>query len=40
MLSQIKSYDRAISVLGYAIQLDPNNYPAQVLLEKLRSLKE
>lgn len=40
MLSQIKLYERAISVLGYAIELDPNNYPAQVLLEKLRSLKE
>ncbi|MGP1437725.1 MAG: tetratricopeptide repeat protein [Treponema sp.] len=40
MLSQTKSYDRAISVLGYAIELDPQNYPAQVLIEKLRSLKE
>ncbi|MGP1521525.1 MAG: tetratricopeptide repeat protein [Treponema sp.] len=39
MLSQVKSYDRAISVLGYAIELDPENYPAQVLLEKLRALK-
>lgn len=40
MLSQIKSYNRAISVLGYAIELDPQNYPAQVLIEKLRALKE
>jgi putative lipoprotein len=40
MLSQVKSYNTAISVLGYAIELDPENYPAQVLLEKLRSLKE
>ena len=40
MLSQTKSYERAISVLGYAIELDSQNYPAQVLLEKLRSLKE
>ena len=40
ILSQIKSYDRAISVLGYAIELDPHNYPAQVLLEKLKALKD
>ncbi len=39
MLSSVKSYDRAISVLGYAIELDPENYPAQVLSEKLKLLK-
>ena len=39
MLAQTKSYDRAISTLEYAIELDPQNYPAQVLLEKLQALK-
>lgn len=39
ILVELKSYDRAISVLGYAIEIDPENYPAQVLLEKLESLK-
>ena len=39
ILAELKSYDRAISVLGYAIEVDPQNYPAQVLLEKLESLK-
>ena len=39
ILSEIKSYDRAISVAGYAVELDEENYPAQVLLEKLKSLK-
>ncbi len=39
ILSEIKSYERAISVLGYAVEIDPNNYPAQVLLEKLQSLR-
>jgi len=39
ILAELKSYDRAISVLGYAIEIDPQNYPAQVLLEKLQSLK-
>lgn len=39
MLAEIKSYDRAISVLNYSVELDSENYPAQVLLEKLQSLK-
>ena len=39
ILSEVKSYERAISVLGYAIEVDPTNYPAQVLLEKLQSLR-
>jgi len=39
ILTEIKSYDRAINTAGYAVELDEENYPAQVLLEKLRSLK-
>lgn len=38
MLTEVKSYDRAMSVLKYSIELDSENYPAQVLLEKLQSL--
>lgn len=39
MLAEVKSYDRAISILNYSVELDSENYPAQVLLEKLQSLK-
>jgi len=33
-----KAYDRAISVLGYALELNPKNYQAASLLKKLKEL--
>ena len=33
-----KTYDRAISVLGYALELNPKNYQAASLLKKLKEL--
>ena len=33
-----KAYDRAISVLGYAMELNPKNYQAASLLKKLKEL--
>lgn len=39
ILAELKSYDRAITTAGYAVELDEENYPAQVLLEKLKALK-
>lgn len=35
ILSQRKAVERAISVLGRALDLDPQNYPAAVLLKRL-----
>lgn len=37
MLSEDKYYGRAVSVLGYALELDPENYPAAALLSKLKA---
>ncbi|UTY30994.1 tetratricopeptide repeat protein [Treponema putidum] len=33
-----KAYDRAISVLGYALELNPKNYQAASLLKKIKEL--
>ena len=33
-----KAYDRAMSVLGYALELNPKNYQAASLLKKLKEL--
>lgn len=33
-----KAYDRAISVLGYALELNPKNYQAASILKKLKEL--
>jgi len=39
ILTEIKSYTQAINTASYAVELDEENYPAQVLLEKLKALK-
>lgn len=39
MLSEKKHYGRAASVLGYALELDPQNYTAAALLSKLKEIQ-
>lgn len=39
ILSNVRNRDRAISVLGYALQLDPQNYRAEQLLRQLEAVR-
>lgn len=39
LLSERKAVDRAISVLGYALELNPQNYQAEILLKRLKAAK-
>ena len=39
ILSERKAVDRAISVLGYALELNPQNYQAEILLKRLKASK-
>ncbi len=39
ILSERKAVDRAISVLGYALELNPQNYQAEILLKRLKAAK-